>query len=587
MRAYRCIAVLCLLLTARLALAADSLSIVSEAIMQPGEFMPLRACVENLPNRNKIVWTSSDESVATVDGEGLVYAKDEGMVSITAVLADGSNQKSRCQVEVKKQDWLSEYDPNANVVMKVFATTTEKELTIFTSRWGPANATMFIDGVRQPYFQSSYKFDKTGIHTIVYRDIFSDMNDLNGQDGTAIMTMVGFPAGNGVKGSGCSYCNRLYVYAPHAPKLDYPLPVIGDKVSDKRLYVYEGATDYDNKWSWIIDSLGFTKTYITGDNLKVAALENNYKDLTMRPGDMMQLSTYICPSNAANQTLEWKSGNPNIATVSRNGLVKASRLNTGYVRITASTTDGSDLQTNIDLTVKDEVKPVKVSLIKLDKTQVDLAVGSSMRLLATVYPSNAANKAISWASDNPGVASIDKNGWVKTLSEGEAAITATASDSSGTTAVCKVRVAQPQRATSMSISPDTAMLKPNEGLQLEAMVVPPTLSEKKVAWSVANHDVALITADGFLLAVDTGTTVVTARLLDGSGISAQGVVVVKSVTSGISQLILTPKDTEGLYRLDGVKATEGSGAGVYILVKGGKRRKIIVRPGKHGNIPTE
>ena len=61
-----------------------------------------------------------------------------------------------------------------------------------------------------------------------------------------------------------------------------------------------------------------------------------------------------------------------------------------------------------------------------------LAVGSSLTLGASVAPAEAANKAVSWTSSNPSVASVNSEGVVTTLSEGKTTITATTAQGSFT-----------------------------------------------------------------------------------------------------------------------------------------------------------
>lgn len=66
-----------------------------ELILEAGESHPLTATVlpENATNKN-IEWSSSDETVATVDDNGLIVANAEGTVTITVTTVDGSESAS-------------------------------------------------------------------------------------------------------------------------------------------------------------------------------------------------------------------------------------------------------------------------------------------------------------------------------------------------------------------------------------------------------------------------------------------------------------------------------------------------------------
>jgi formylglycine-generating enzyme required for sulfatase activity len=85
------------------------------------------------------------------------------------------------------------------------------------------------------------------------------------------------------------------------------------------------------------------------------------------------------------------------------------------------------------------VVPISVTGITLDKTTTIIEMGGTATLWATVTPENAANKTVSWSSNNPGVATVSSTGVVNTVAAGTAIITATAQDG-GRTATCEVTV---------------------------------------------------------------------------------------------------------------------------------------------------
>lgn len=82
---------------------------------------------------------------------------------------------------------------------------------------------------------------------------------------------------------------------------------------------------------------------------------------------------------------------------------------------------------------------VAVSGVSLSKTTLSLVEGGSETLTATVAPSNATNKAVSWKSSDAGTATVDSNGKVTAVKAGSATITVTTSDG-GKTATCSVTV---------------------------------------------------------------------------------------------------------------------------------------------------
>lgn len=73
--------------------------------------------------------------------------------------------------------------------------------------------------------------------------------------------------------------------------------------------------------------------------------------------------------------------------------------------------------------VKVSAKPVSAAGVSLDKNTLSLMTGESETLVANVEPENATNKAVSWESSNPAVATVDEQGRVTAIKKGEAVIT--------------------------------------------------------------------------------------------------------------------------------------------------------------------
>ena len=87
---------------------------------------------------------------------------------------------------------------------------------------------------------------------------------------------------------------------------------------------------------------------------------------------------------------------------------------------------------------EDPSKKVAVTGVTLNKTATTLTVGGTEILTATVTPSNAANKAVTWNSNNTAVTTVS-NGTVTAVAVGTATITVTTQDG-GETASCVVTV---------------------------------------------------------------------------------------------------------------------------------------------------
>lgn len=85
------------------------------------------------------------------------------------------------------------------------------------------------------------------------------------------------------------------------------------------------------------------------------------------------------------------------------------------------------------------LEPIAVTGVSLDKSETEIFVNQMFTLVATVEPADADNRRVVWSSDNAGVASVDAEGNVTALTNGEATITVTTVDGAKT-ASCKVTV---------------------------------------------------------------------------------------------------------------------------------------------------
>lgn len=156
-------------------------------------------------------------------------------------------------------------------------------------------------------------------------------------------------------------------------------------------------------------------------------------------GKKVQLKASIAPSNATDKSVTWTSSNKKVATVNAKGLVTFKKNAGGKkVTITATAKDGSKKFAKITLTcMKGSVKSIKLS----GKTTVKS--GKTTKLKAKVSTKNGkANKTVVWSSSNTKLATVDKNGKVKTVKgkKGTVKITAKATDGSGKKATIKIKI---------------------------------------------------------------------------------------------------------------------------------------------------
>ncbi|MBQ0104400.1 MAG: Ig domain-containing protein [Prevotellaceae bacterium] len=140
--------------------------------------------------------------------------------------------------------------------------------------------------------------------------------------------------------------------------------------------------------------------------------------ITVKSGETT-LGSYTTPSSSTN-FVNWE-----ITGFSLNSLSTINVLSSKYCYIKSITVTYSPQQ-------------IKVESVSLDQESVEVMVGKTVTLGATVSPSNASNQHVTWSSSNETVATVN-DGVVKALAEGTTTITAT-TDDQGKTATCVVTV---------------------------------------------------------------------------------------------------------------------------------------------------
>lgn len=194
---------------------------------------------------------------------------------------------------------------------------------------------------------------------------------------------------------------------------------------------------------------GFTASCIVTAFKQLAEeLTLNHTGATLYSGETIALQAAILPKTTTNTAVQWSSSNESVATVSQEGLVSA--LTAGTTTIAATTLDGSNLVAQCVITVKQYV-----TAITLSSSALELKLGQSHTLQATLEPSNATNTNFTVVSSNTTVATVHQDGEmivVNGIGEGSATITVTTEDG-GLTAECNVSVTSwPQTPSHLSLA---------------------------------------------------------------------------------------------------------------------------------------
>ena len=178
------------------------------------------------------------------------------------------------------------------------------------------------------------------------------------------------------------------------------------------------------------------------------------------------------------------------------------------------------------------VKAVPVTNLTLAETEITLYNKATKQLTATVQPEGATNQNLVYTSSDNGVVSVDLDGNMTALKVGTANVTVASESNPTVRKTVKVTVVASILATNLQINRTALALGYNEAATLIAYIEPANVTTKKAVWSSDDESVVEVDANGRVLSGEkTGTAMITAKLTDGSGLTATCLVTVSKVNS--------------------------------------------------------
>ena len=420
-----------------MAFAESSVSIVKT------EDKTIKLTLEPVEADKHMVWTSSDESVATVVQnmnavyplEAIVVAHKVGKATIKAEAQDGSGMSATCEVEVTPL-MASDLSLQTASVVRTIPTQLEAKVSPADAdnkklKWTsltPDVATITEDGMMTGLKMGTAK-------------VKAETTDGSNLSCVFEVQVTGLPV------STISLPAESSIVKTESMKLEYSiLPLASDnqklKWSSNATYIASvdentGVITAHKVGDAIItatatDGSGISaSTTIRVTPLKVSQIEMP-KEISLLHTLSKQIEVNIAPELADNKTLKWTSDNEDVATVTQEGVVKG--LKVGKANITVMATDGS----GVSATCKVTVKPV---VIDLSTKTINLRKGESYaEQIVNVLPENYDHNEVVWTSADNSIASINSEGVITAVKPGITTIKYSLGNDSGITAECKVIV---------------------------------------------------------------------------------------------------------------------------------------------------
>ena len=516
---------------------------VSDMIINPSEIKVDEGGVsENVvlsfepePTNNKVIWKSSDESIATIeviDKHTIrVHGVKGGSTTINAISLDDTNKVVQAIVKVRKPITglriknNDEADPESGILTLDYAAKQYQLVAEITPE-----KTSEDDGVnRNVKWRSSNprvaEVDPdSGLVTFIgpgFVSITCDAEDKGADKNTTFSDSI-----------------NLYITVPVTSiTLDTTKATIrkGDSLritadvtpataSNKNL-VWESsdtsvATVSDNgvvtavgtgRCTILCKSSDPSSTASAMCNIfvmqPVTGIELNTTEITVRKGQVFWLNANCLPTDADDKSVTWSSNNEEICTVEQDGKVTA--VEAGTTTIVAMSNDSGMLATCKVIVTQ------PVTGIKLNSSYQEMWVGSKYAIIPTVEPIDAENKNVTYFSSDSSVASVDEYGVVTALKGGNTIIEVT-TEEYHLTATCTIVVKE--YVSSITLSEHEKFLNVTETGTLTAVVETSTATNRGIIWSSSDDAICSVDKDGNLSGNRVGNAVITATAADGSGV---------------------------------------------------------------------
>ena len=212
---------------------------------------------------------------------------------------------------------------------------------------------------------------------------------------------------------------------------------------------------------------------------------------------------------------------------------------TAIYRIDVKDKNGVRLLNRFYARVTSEVEDAEVILptkVTLNASNINLDLNQTYQLRATVSPSNATDKSVTWSSTNTNVATVDSTGLIKVVGYGKSYITAITVN--GKFATCTVNVASIE-PKGIKLSQTTANLQLGNSLQLTATINPDNATDRTITWTSDNPECVAVSQEGLVTAVNPGKAVITAGTVNGKQASCT----VISYNPDGGEVTLKPEET--------------------------------------------
>ena len=188
---------------------------------------------------------------------------------------------------------------------------------------------------------------------------------------------------------------------------------------------------------------------------------------------------------------------------------KVTRSDNGDVTLVKGKTE-EDAWTVFEFTMPASALTLKldiaVSTVTINKPRLDIWIGRSEALTATVYPERLVERSVRWEVVDNTIATVDIYGTVQGMAKGHTQVKAISKADESKFAVCDVYVDTPQALQSIAFSPENLKVGYGTSRPLQLVFNPKNFPDKGVTYSVKDENVCTVSSDGVVRGLAKGKT---------------------------------------------------------------------------------
>lgn len=380
----------------------------SATVEEESQLQLTASVVPNNATVQTVTWSSNHESIATVNTNGLVTGVSAGEARITATATDGSAVYGYIDITVTAKPQQDCFDAEMIAGSNSMTCTVDDNagVKVGTSKAaGSMTITVGAGATKLSFYAAGWN----GTSTVI---------NLSGVTcGTSSFSLT---ADSGISGSGSAYTLS-------GTESDYYYETTLTGVTSETDITVSASTRFA-LWKAKYFTTAVEPVYPTSISLEAGST-------SVAIGGTTSLEVSYSPSNTNVKNVTFSSNATGVATVSSEGIITG--VSAGNARITATATTASGITSAyVDITVT----AIAVTSVSVSPTSASLTAGNTQQLTATISPSNATNKNVTWESDATSVATVSSTGLVTAKAEGTATITVKSAADSTKKATCTITV---------------------------------------------------------------------------------------------------------------------------------------------------